>query len=92
MLANRTQKKCQEAYYSNNCLYDAKLFRFACCNSHGKGNFSLSRYVGPMKKTSESWEPEGNVPPLLHDRFVKGEREKMVTVWDCARMYGVRNV
>ena len=50
MLANRTQKKCQEAYYSNNCLYDAKLFRFACCNSHGKGKFSLSRYVGPMKK------------------------------------------
>ena len=37
-------------------------------------------------------EPEGNVPPLLHDRFANGEREKMMTVWDSARMYGVTDV
>ena len=29
-----------------------------------------------MKKGSEIWEPEGNVRPLLRDRFAKGEREK----------------
>ena len=45
-----------------------------------------------MKKRSESWEPEGNVPPLLCDRFAKGEREKMVTVWNSATMYCVTNV
>ena len=44
------------------------------------------------EKRSESWEPEGNVRTLLGDRFVKGEREKMVTVWDSARMYGVANL
>ena len=26
-----------------------------------------------MKKRSENWEPEGNVPSLLCDRFAKGE-------------------
>ena len=45
-----------------------------------------------MKKRCESWEPEGNVPPLLYDRLAKGEREKMVTVWNSARMYHVTNV
>ena len=45
-----------------------------------------------MKKRSESWKPEGNVPPLLCDRFAKGEREKMVTVWNSATMYCVTNV
>ena len=44
------------------------------------------------QKRSESWEPEGNVRTLLGERFVKGEREEMVTVWDSARMYGVANV
>ena len=57
-------------------MYDAKLFGGTCCNSHGKGRFSLSRYVGLVKKAKESWEPEGNVPPLLHDRFAKGEGKK----------------
>ena len=42
------------------------------------------------EKRSESWEPEGNVCTFVG--FVKGEREKMVTVWDSARMYGVANV
>ena len=45
-----------------------------------------------IKKRSESWEPEGNFPPLLCDRFAKGEREKMVTVWNSATMYCVTNV
>ena len=45
-----------------------------------------------MKKRSESGEPEGNVPPLLCDKFAKGEREKMVTVWNSATMYCVTNV
>ena len=45
-----------------------------------------------MKKRSESWEPEGNVPLLLCDRFAKGEREKMMTVWNSATMYRVTNV
>jgi len=31
------------------------------------------------KERGEGWEPEGNVPLMLHYRFVKGEREKMVT-------------
>ena len=44
------------------------------------------------EKRSESWEPEGNVRTLLGDRFFKGEREKMATVWDSARMFGVANV
>ena len=44
------------------------------------------------EKRSESWEPEGNVRTLLGDRFAKGERENMVTVWDSARMYVVANV
>ncbi|KAK2549881.1 hypothetical protein P5673_029590 [Acropora cervicornis] len=30
------------------------------------------------KERGEGWEPEGNVPLMLHYRFVKGEREKMV--------------
>ena len=30
------------------------------------------------EERNEGWEPEGNVPPLLHYRFAKGEREKMV--------------
>ena len=42
------------------------------------------------EKRSESWEPEGNVSTFVG--FVKGEREKMVTEWDSARMYGVANV
>ena len=45
-----------------------------------------------MKKKSESLEPEGTVRTLLGERFAKGEREKMVIVWDSARMYGVANV
>ena len=92
VLATRTQNKCQETYYSNNSLFDAKLFGFACCNSHGKGRFSLCRYIVLMKKRIESWEPEGNVPLLLCDRFAKGEREKMMTVWNSATMYRVTNV
>ena len=42
------------------------------------------------EKRSESWEPEGNVRTFVG--FVKCEREKMVTVWDSGRMYGVANV
>jgi len=30
------------------------------------------------EERNEGWEPEGNVPHLLHYRFAKGEREKMV--------------
>ena len=49
--------------------------------------------ISADEKRSDSWEPQGNVRTLLGDRFVKGEREKMVTVWDSARlMYGVTNV
>ena len=44
-----------------------------------------------MKKEG-NWEPAGIVRTLLGDRFAKGEREKMVTVWDSARMYDVANV
>ena len=29
---------------------------------------------------------------LLHDRLAKGEREKMVIMWDSARMCGATNV
>ncbi|KAK2549883.1 hypothetical protein P5673_029592 [Acropora cervicornis] len=40
------------------------------------------RLVGTVhwadEERNEGWEPEGNVPPLLHYRFAKGEREKMV--------------
>ena len=45
-----------------------------------------------MKKRSESWEPEGNVPHLLCERLFKGEREKMVTVSNSATMYCETNV
>ena len=31
------------------------------------------------EERGEGWEPEWNVPPMLHYRFAKGEREKMVT-------------
>ena len=48
-------------------------------------------HLGHGKKI-ESWETEGNVPPLLCDRFAKGEREMMVTVWNSATMYCVTNV
>ena len=46
--------------------------------------------ISADEKRSESWKPERNV--CIFVGFVKGEREKMVTVWDSARMYGVANV
>ena len=51
----------------------------------------LILWVHWAHEKSESWEPEGNVPPLC-DRFAKGERQKMLTLWDSARMHGVANV
>ena len=42
-----------------------------------------------MKKGSEIQEQEGNVLPLLHDRFATGEREKNLHY---TIMYGVTNV
>ena len=39
------------------------------------------------EERSEGWEPEGNVRPLLHYRFIKGEREKMVTYWNSVWCY-----
>ena len=53
--------------------------------------FTLKVYRADEKR-SEIWEPAGNVGNLLGDRFAKGEREKMATVWDSARMYVVANV
>ena len=53
--------------------------------------FTLKVHWGDGKRI-ESWETEGNVPPLLCDRFAKGEREMMVTVWNSATMYSVTNV
>ena len=65
MCCPKEQNKCQEIYYSNNvCMMQSSLDVLSC-NRHGKGRFSLCRYVVLMKKISESWEPEGNVPPLL---------------------------
>ena len=71
----------------------ANVFGCASCNRHGKGRFSLCRYVRRAdEKISESWESGRKVSPLLRDRFAKSEGGKMVTVWDSARMYGVTNV
>ena len=70
-------------------LYDAKLYGCACCNSNGKGKFSLCRFIGLIKKWGESWETEGNVRPLLRDRFAQGWKRKVL---DSTIMCGVTNL
>ena len=40
---------------------------------------------------SESWERGTNIPPILHEKVDKGEKEKMVTGVDVSKMYGVKN-
>ena len=68
------------------------LFGCACCNSHGKGRFSLSRYVELVKKQGKVGSQKEMFLLFCMTDFPRVKEKKMVTVWDCARMYGVANV
>ena len=80
MLSKRTKNKCQEIYYSNDvCMMQSSLGVLVVIVGVREGFNFVGSVHWADEEISEGWEPERNVPPLLRDRFVKGEREKMVT-------------
>lgn len=40
----------------------------------------------------ESWEPECNIPTALREKFERGDKDNMLTVWDISTMYGMTSV
>ena len=82
--------KRKRAVSSCGSLYDnAKFLGCAYCYSYGKGRLYFIAAMRWCKKRSETWEPKRNVPPLLDDRFSKGEKIKDL---DSTAMYGVTNL
>jgi len=55
-----------------------------------KKKFFKVRWIG--NNGTEGWEPEQNVPSALRARFEKGEREKLVTIWDINKVYGATTI